>query len=205
MSNVDAFPLSWPDGWERTPDEERIDFLQGGRQSQNWTEQTERLFNELRLFKATNVVLSTNQPLKKDGRPYASRSKDVWDPGVAVYFDLDGKSLVIAQDRYRMVVDNIRSICIGIEGLRQMHRHGGGQMAERAFRGFAALPEPATEKWWDILGVSRDCTFEEAHSAHVDMIFKHHPDVGGDPYHMAKINAAWEEARMEIVRRDKND
>jgi hypothetical protein len=46
---------------------------------------------------------------------------------------------------------NMRSLTISIEGLRQMERHGGATMMERAFDGFAALPPP--EDCWRILGI----------------------------------------------------
>jgi hypothetical protein len=42
---------------------------------------------------------------------------------------------------------------MSIEGLRQMERHGGAVMLERAFDGFAALPPP--KDCWAILGISR--------------------------------------------------
>ncbi len=45
----------------------------------------------------------------------------------------------------------MRSLTISIEGLRQMERHGGAHMMERAFDGFAALPPP--DNCWDILGI----------------------------------------------------
>jgi len=41
---------------------------------------------------------------------------------------------------------------MAIEGLRQMERHGGAVMLERAFDGFAALPPP--EDCWSVLGLA---------------------------------------------------
>jgi hypothetical protein len=58
----------------------------------------------------------------------------------------------MAQDRFWSIIGNMRSLTISIEGLRQMERHGGATMMERAFDGFAALPPP--EDCWAILRMS---------------------------------------------------
>lgn len=197
---VEAYPLCWPPGWRRTPAGQRDSYLAGHdhRNSQHWGKVTHRLFDELRLLKAHDVILSTNQPLRRDGLPYA-QTRRIDDPGVAVYFQLDGRSLVMAQDRYWSMLDNMRSIALGIEGLRRMQRHGGDQMMERAFTGFQALPPPSDSKpWWDVLGVPQDCRLHDAQSAHRRLAVKHHPDAGGDTAMMAEINRAWDEAQQAL-------
>ena len=79
-----------------------------------------------------------------------------------------------------------------------MERHGGGEMMERAFLGFAALPAPGQENWWDILGLSPDCSLEEARRAYHASAIKYHPDISEDTGMMAKVNRAWDEARTAI-------
>ena len=86
---------------------------------------------ELRRLEAKDPVLSSNQPIRRDGAPYAAR-RIIHDPEVAVYFVRGGRPLVMAQDRYWRLVDNIRSLALAIEGLRKLQRHGGGIMLERA-------------------------------------------------------------------------
>ncbi|MEH2086863.1 hypothetical protein [Nostoc sp.] len=48
------------------------------------------LLNELRLFGADNVVISSDIPLRKDGLPYASFKKPL-DLGISVYFRIKMK------------------------------------------------------------------------------------------------------------------
>ena len=165
--HITAYPLCWLLAGRRIPPHERVPRFAGADHSQGWDGVTQRLFDQLRLLDATDIILSTNQPLRRDGRPYAQkRSQQVEDPGVAVYFQLSGRTLSMAQDRFQIVAENVRSLALGLEGLRKMERHGGGEMMERAFLGFAALPAPGQENWWDILGLSPDCSLEEARRAY---------------------------------------
>ena len=146
---TDAYPLAWPPGWPRH---------RGARDSDSRfrgpTYRLDRVFHglvdELRRIGARDVIISTNQPVRNDGVPYAQQ-RAIGDPGVATYFTRGKKQLVMAQDRFDTVLGNMRSISLAVEGLRQMNRHGGAIMLERAFEGFAALPPP--ENCWDILGL----------------------------------------------------
>lgn len=145
---TEAYPLKWPHGWPRL----------GGRESDQrfkgptfqWDRVYRGLVSELKKIGATNIVVSTNQPLRQDGMPYAQQ-RNIQDVGVAVYFTRNGKQLVMAQDRFWSIIGNMRSLTMAIEGLRQMERHGGAIMMERAFDGFAALPPP--KSCWDVLGI----------------------------------------------------
>lgn len=188
-----AHPLSWPSGWPRTAPENRHNTLQGWDR-QDWNSVVDRLMSELRRLEARDPVLSSNQPVRRDGAPYATR-RLIYDPGVAVYFVRGGRSLVMAQDRYCRVLDNIRSLALAIEGLRKMQRHGGGIMLERAFAGFAALPPPdAAVPWWQVLGVHAKASQKEVRAAFLRQVRTHHPDQGGTEAQMARINAAYQEA-----------
>lgn len=146
---TEAYPLKWPDGWPRRKKQQDSDRRFNGPTYQ-WHRIYRGLIEELKRIGADHVVVSTNQMLRNDGIPYAQVRK-INDPGVAVYFKRRGKPLVMAQDRFDTVMGNIRSLTMAIEGLRQMERHGGAVMLERAFDGFAALPPP--EDCWTILGM----------------------------------------------------
>lgn len=166
-----AYPLQWPDGWPRTKPHQRDNgdkFRKGDWRTgyKRWTLDQARaeLASELERLGARHVVLSTNIELRLDGQPYSNRRAPD-DPGIAVYFVLDGEQMVMAQDGYTRVADNVRSLTLAIEGMRKMQRHGGGTMLKRAFSGFTALPPPdqmsviATPppvNWWEVLGVAQE-------------------------------------------------
>ena len=194
---TDAYPLAWPDGWPRAND--RLQDLPGGQRIKGtgWNQVVERLMRELRLLRATKIILSTNQPLRNDGMPYMAK-RLIGDPGAAVYFQLKERNFVMAQDRYWRLHDNIRSLALAIEGLRQMQRHGGGHMMERAFQGFAALP--AAKTWREVLGFGSDFlpTTGAVEQVYRNLAKQAHPDVGGSATRMAELNAAVGEARREI-------
>lgn len=146
---TEAYPLKWPPGWPRHRGAQDSDTRFKGPTFQ-WDRVYRGLKDELRRIGATNIVVSTNQPLRGDGAPYAQQ-RNIQDTGVAVYFTRNGKPLVMAQDRFWSIIGNMRSLTMAIEGLRQMERHGGATMMERAFDGFTALPAPPD--CWTVLGL----------------------------------------------------
>lgn len=174
-----AFPLQWPQGWPRTApeyrEEGRYRFKRSTRErgAMFWSmsEATSALFEEIRLLGGTGPILSSNVALRLDGLPRSGqRTPD--DPGVAVYFTFDGEQVAMGRDAFMRPEENIRSLTLAIQGLRQMERHGGGTMLKRAFEGFTALPppgatsEPAEKAWWVVLGVEPGATEAEIHTAY---------------------------------------
>ena len=84
-----------------------------------------------------------------------------------------------------------------IEALRGIARWGTGDMMERAFTGFEALPAPgqhAKHPWWQVLGVHQNATPEEIKTAYRRQAMACHPDHGGSEALMAEVNAAYSEA-----------
>ncbi|GAA5117066.1 J domain-containing protein [Luteolibacter yonseiensis] len=198
MENIDAFPLSWPEGWPRhrgtrergsftgTPrnvqDEllAEIDRLALGASSRTYTVREK-------------VIISTNVPLRRDGFPMANRTEPS-DPGVAVYFERKGKKVCFACDKYDRVWKNMRAIQKTIDALRGIERWGSSDMLDRAFTGFAALPAPERKPWWVVLGCEKDSTYAHIRDCYKMAAKRCHPDNGGSHERMAEINAAYEEA-----------
>ncbi len=148
---TEAYPLAWPPGWPRTSMSKRT----ASRFGRNTYNQIMQLQGELRRLGATNVIISSNVPVRQDGLPYSDAAKRRYDdPGVAVYFKLRGKPLSMARDRYWTPWENMRSLVLAIDAMRSIERHGGSTMMERAFGGFAALPPP--DDCWKILGIDRE-------------------------------------------------
>jgi hypothetical protein len=203
-SGVQAFPLAWPQGWPRTPENAResgyqfteADFGSGARIPVSLENAYSLLREELMRLKAANIVVSWNYRHDQYGFPieteFAPRNQ-----GVAVYFWLNGRAMVMACDRYERAAANLRSVALAIEAMQQLQRHGGGVMMERAFAGFAALPRPPS--CWDVLDIE-----EGAPRADIERAFRHrakkvHPDAGGNDHAMAELNAARDQALKEIA------
>ena len=193
-SLVAEFPLDWPEDWPETPPDKRLRGMAGGHgYTPAWADVIARLKAELNRMGAESIVLSTNQPLRRDGQPTAARVK-IQDPGVAVYFTFKGKDLVMAQDRYQLLTDNIRSICLQIEGLRKMERHGGGVMLERAFMGFQRLPAPENMRAWrSVFGIGD----EQLTLSELKRLYRRLA-AGGSVERMQTLNAAYREAQKEL-------
>ena len=54
--HITAYPLCWPFGWERIPPHERVPRFAGADHSQGWDGVTQRLFDQLRLLDATDII-----------------------------------------------------------------------------------------------------------------------------------------------------
>lgn len=196
---MEAYPLRWPAGWPRHKGAQDSDTRFKGP-TFHWDRVYRGLKDELRRIGATNIVVSTNQPLRNDGAPYAQQ-RNISDVGVAVYFTRNGKALVMAQDRFWSIIGNMRSLTMAIEGLRQMERHGGATMMERAFDGFAALPPPMD--CWTIIGTTRENIVlagdKYRAKAHIMDSFRHQArrlaETGGD---MDRLVKARDEALEKI-------
>lgn len=122
---------------------------------------------------------------------------------------LKGKPFVMAQDRYHDVAANIRSLALAIEGMRQLERHGGGTMMERAFSGFAALPPPEgtipKRPWWEVMRYSKDpaerelLSVGEVEARFRNLAKKFHPDAGGTAAEFAELEQAKADAIQDIA------
>lgn len=198
--SLTAFPLAWPDGRKRTAYPARSKF------ETTFGRARDTLFDELKRLGAANVVLSTNVSLRKDGMPYADQ-REPKDGGVAVYFRRKGRDLVFCCDKWDRVADNLWAVVKTIEAIRGIERWGTGEMVEAAFSGFAALPPgpaaPPPPKTWreefrDLFGLAAGCHQEEAQRRFRELAMEHHPDRGGDPAVMSKVNrlyAEWRKSR----------
>jgi hypothetical protein len=198
---TEAYPLQWPEGWPRHRGERESDTRFKGPTYQ-WDRVFRGLHEELRRIgaKPSTIVVSTNQPVRQDGLPYAQQ-RNIADVGVAVYFVRDGKALVMAQDRFYSIIGNMRSLTMAIEGLRQMERHGGAVMMERAFSGFLAIAPPDWKKpWREAMGLKPDWqgTPREIKRRYHELAKTRHPDNGGSDELMGQLNVAFTEACKEL-------
>jgi hypothetical protein len=149
-----SYPLAWPVGWPRTPEWRRDDprfrttkaetLPDGGERRKSFEirlpDAIERLNDQLEKIGGRDVVLSTNLELRLDGRPRAGAEAPT-DPGVAIYFQLNGRAVVMACDRWRTVAGNVAAIAAHIGAMRDMDRWGAGT-TEQLFIGYAIRPAP---------------------------------------------------------------
>lgn len=188
-----AYPLAWPAGWQRSAKRRRSPFRKSYDASHR------ELIAEIDKMGGTNVVVSTNLPLFRDGYPIAS-TMEPKDPGVAVYFRLKGKSMAFACDRYTFVYENLQAIAKTIGALRGIERWGASDMIERAFTGFNALADGPSENWREVLGFEpfEVVTKKTVESRHRELVKQHHPDMGGNRHTFERVMRAREAALKEL-------
>lgn len=202
MSEQTSFPLAWPENWPRTPRHQRrtspfqraVRYAARGR---SMDEARRGLAGELARLGARKEVLSTNVKLRIDGMPYSNQAQPD-DVGAAVYFELKGKPVSLACDKWNRVECNIWAIVKHIESIRGQDRWGVGSV-EQAFRGYMALPAPGQTsgiQWWTVLGVPINASPEQVKDAYRILAVKHHPDKGGDVELWHRLQQAWEMFQM---------
>jgi len=185
-----AFPLCWPDGQARTPQEKRT------RNWPFWRGTLDRhrrsLKDEVRKLNGKDLIISTNMRLRNDGEIHAGAGEPA-DGGVAVYFSWKNRPMCFACDQFETVRETIDSI-------RAIERYGASDMMERAFRGFTALPEQAGEPWRTVFGftASESVTSDRIEEAFRKLAFTEHPDHGGTSVRFQRIINARTDARRAI-------
>jgi hypothetical protein len=193
----EAYPLTWPDAYKRTPANKRIN----SRFDQTMDKAQRFLREEISRLGGRELIVSTNIPVRRDGGLFADWMKrKIEDPGVAIYFKYKDKDISMCCDQYNRVWENIYALGKGIEALRGMERWGVSDFLERAFTGFAALPAPGeiihANGIWEALGLpvrpdSKDIV-EAAYKAKAKQL---HPDRhGGSHEAFTHLQQAYKQA-----------
>jgi len=201
---IPSFPLAWPEAKPRRPPALRrtgrftSKGARGYSEPVTIAEAVARLQREIDMIGARHPVISSNLELRLDGLP-RSGQREPTDPGVAVYFLLDGHQTCLPCDTYGAASQNIAAVAAHIEATRAIERHGVATVAEM-FTGFQALPAPGAKPWWDVLGVPATATIEQIEAAYRKLAAERHPDKpGGSDAMMADLNRARDIARKERV------
>lgn len=191
---IEAFPLYWPDYYPRTenPQRSRFDCV--------FAYTRDMLLDEIRLLGGSDIIISTDIPLRQDGLPKANR-REPDDKGVAVYFIYEGNQMVFACDQWDRIRDNVHAIRKTINALRGINRWGVSEMLSRVFSGFKTLPEGTGEiigtklAWWPLLECEETATADEIKAAYRKQVKRYHPDnkTTGDPIKFAQIKWAYEQ------------
>lgn len=193
-----AYPLSWPAGWKRTPYRKDAQFRHQ-RGTLPMDVALRRLSNELARLGGEHEVLSTNCQRRVDGSLKVQQNPA--DPGVAVYFTLKKRRVVLACDKWQRVQDNIAAIAAHIEALRGQERWGVGTL-EQAFKGYESLEDFTMGiPWRRVLGYKPEDrpTLSEVETKWKSRMKELHPDVtGGVATQAAQLNVAMDQARKEL-------
>lgn len=219
--SLNAFPLSWPEGWQRTTPALRRNGLFSKRErqystvpgsNQSWMRKKDltisdgvgRILESLEKIgiDRNDVVISTNVRTRLDGLP-RSGEPEPKDPGAAVYWrkSEDAPMRCMAIDQYASVADNLAAIAATLEAMRAIERHGGAEILDRTFQGFAALPESTERPWREVLGFASGSIVRllELEERFRELAKVHHPDTGGDEERFKEINEARRRARIELT------
>jgi hypothetical protein len=159
-----------------------------------------RLEGELRRLGASRIVISSNLRRNLDGSITAGQAKMLADPGVAVYFRLHDKPLVLACDKWTSAADNMAAIAGHIDAIRTQERYGVGSL-DQAFAGYTALPPVGGTQggdWRSEFGFEpgeRLLSLEIVEARYWQLLQERHPDRGGSHDAVVRLNLARDAAR----------
>lgn len=129
-------------------------------------------------------------------------TRNLSDPGIALWFMWEGVQRCIAVDRYSTPAANLQAIHHIIEADRTKLRHGSISIVRASYKGFAAaLPAPGARGWRAILGIPADSAINKdvIEAAYREAAKSAHPDkAGGSNEAMAELNAAKARALKEL-------
>lgn len=189
---MNAYPLTWPEGFPRTPKRLKGDrFRTSLAGALNNVEAELRRFGEDSGKKIENLVISSNVTLGVQNPP---------DPGVACWFGWDGAQVCIPVDRYQRVEHNLQAIALIIEARRTELRHGGLAIVKATFAGFARLPGPAQKPWREVFGFgpTEEVSPLRLEGAYRTARSEAHPDKGGNADAFRAIQKAYEAGKLEL-------
>lgn len=173
-----AYPLSWPVTQKRTAFRTESRFKRPGTNMRSRrhsiTEARQLLSDELDRLGARGVTLSTNLELNLNGDPRGTQGQP-YDPGAAVYFELNGKPHVLACDKWQHVECNIYAIAKHIDSMRGQDRWGVGTQ-EQAFTGYLALEAQTQQKWFEILECLENAPPQTVEQHRKVLLKAYHPD-----------------------------
>ncbi|MDJ0922089.1 MAG: DnaJ domain-containing protein [Henriciella sp.] len=196
MTAPQAYPLSWPAHRPRTEASRRkTGQFKSTRQAFTIALAADRVEEQIDLFGAKQLIISTNVPPTLSGRPRSGQGAPA-DPGVALYFQKGGEPITLACDTYTKVEQNLAALAAHIEAVRKIERYGV-QTAKEILRAFSALPPPSKQrparKAWEVLGVARTASASEVRAAYRKLSARAHPDAGGDRAEWDEISSAYED------------
>lgn len=214
QDDITRSPLCWPNWFPRTPASSRTYGRFGQKRASGYGVQDitlaqarSRVIESIGKFTKPgrgwradpdDVIISTDLATRRDGLPRSGQRKPD-DPGVAVYFELDGEHRCIPCDSYTRIEDNLAAVAATIEALRTIERHGS-QMFRAAFTGFTGLPSPDQVQgrtWRDVISYYGS-DMKEAKRAYRMASSKAHPDNGGSTDAFYEVQVAWDQAKQEM-------
>jgi len=114
--------VDWPDGFDRTPQEERTPYPGGFEVSRL------RAFNsivdEVERMGATDIDVQTCAPHVVEAPHRSREDSERDDPTVVVYFERDGDAYCVPCDEWDNLRDNARAIARYLNAKRAIERHG---------------------------------------------------------------------------------
>lgn len=201
----EPYPLQWPPGLKRAT------YRGFPKFASQFAQNRDSVIQQLKRRGASQIVITSDLPVRLDGLPYASSG--CADPGIAVWFVKRGKEHSMACDHWARIGDNLRAIDKSLEAFRGLDRWGAAEVVEQAFAGFAALPaaagdgappEQIVRPWREVLGgfpagLDAADLLVLAKARYRKLIAENHPDRGGAHEIAAELGAALAAAETELT------
>lgn len=185
-------PLLWPPGQGRTDRRHKAPFHAG---ETTILKDMQRAIDKLQL---EDVQITTDRRVRLDGGISLSTDQALQDPGIALYFKRKGEDVIMAFDKFNDFWGNLRAIGLYLEYMARLESYEMGEITDRAFTGFRALPASVQtplphRDWWIVLGVRQDDNAHAIKAAYRELLKVTHPDAGGTQAELDEVQRAYRE------------
>lgn len=147
MTVLITCPLGWPKGIARTPSGIARPPCFNVPLSDSFEALKDALFN----INAADALISTNIELTKGGKPRQSGAMAYPDPGVSIFFRLNGETVLLQCDRFERVADNLMALVRYIDGCRVLVALGVSKTVDDMFRGSQPRNKRRVKSWREVL------------------------------------------------------
>lgn len=195
--------VEWPQGFERTPADDRRDYPHGFK-----TERIDAFHNiatELDRMDVDDWRVESGTDHRQDEPhiPYKNAPNYPDDPGVVARWSKHGEQYAAACDRWSNVRDNAQAIARYLDAKRAIQRYGvatvGDEFATQALpsgedaEGIVVMGDGSSEAAHEVLGVAPDASADVVKAVARRLMANEHPDAGGDEARYKDIQRAKKE------------
>lgn len=120
------------------------------------------------------------------------------DRTVSLHFKKNGKEVKLTYGKQNRAVDNLRALYLTINDMRMTEVRGVSDLVEASYK---QLNSGISTSPYDVLGLTENCTLQEAERAYHDIARIYHPDnhETGSSNMMNQINNAIAQIRLEKI------
>ncbi len=155
-----------------------------------WGQTMRELQTEFKLWEVEEWETSKPRGMKFEGW-----NQNEEDRTVMLRWKKEGREIVLQMGTQDRAVDNLRVLYLAVNSMRLNEKRGIGEVLKSAYKQLAAPEGAINIDPYEELGIMRNSDLNFAEAVYKMLAKKYHPDNGGNPEKMNRLNKAIEMLR----------